>query len=283
MTPAIDQRIYNRRGEPIPDDHVLTPGGYRHKSLVRKVKKGFTFRRRKNEIQLVERRTSRIHKREPVPDPDTLHPQIGLGWITYCEWHRVAGTTIKRIYTQWGVPDPPVINSDQTIFLFNALQNESKDEIVQPVLQFGSSAAGGGASWGIANWHVAPSGLATVSKLLPVDSGDTITGVITLVSQPNGLFTYVSQFVEYPQIDRTVSEIDELTWACQTLEAYQISANDDYPANNYTSMSSIEIDVQPNNPDSIPWDRHYPYIADGQSSNVSNPNNPGGEIDIFYR
>lgn len=284
MTPAIDQRIYNRRGGPIPPDHVLTPGGYRHKSLVRKVKRGYYLRRRKNEIQLVERRTNRIHKREPVPDPSNLHPQIGSGWITFSEWNRSAGTTIRRIYTEWKVPDAPVnADSGQTIFLFNGLQNDSKDEIIQPVLQYGNSAAGGGASWGIANWHVAPSGLATTSKLLPVNSGVTITGVITLTSQPNGKFTYVSQFVNYSEIDWIVPEIDELTWACQALEAYYFRTNDDFPASPFTSMTSIEIDLQQSNLSNIPWKSSNPFIADGQRSNVSDPSNPGGEVDIFYR
>jgi hypothetical protein len=285
MTPPVDQRIYNLRGVPVPQDYVLTPGGYRHKSLVRKVKKGFYIRRRKNEIQLVERRTNRIHKREPAPDPGGIYPQIGSGWITATEWNRPAGTTIKRIYTQWVVPDAPIAgDAGQTVFLFNGLQNDSRDEIVQPVLQYGPSAAGGGGGgWGIANWNVAPSGFAPTSPLLPVDSGDTVTGVVTLVSQPNGKFTYVSQFVGYPQIDLTVPEIDELTWACQTLEAYQISSNDDYPASPYTSMTSIEVDLQQTNLSSIPWATFNPYIADGQRSNVSNPSNPAGEIDIFYR
>src|ERR1700722_13952768 len=145
MTSPVNQHIYNRRGVRLPLDHVLTPGGYRHKELVRKVEKGFYLRRRKNEIQFVERHTNRIRKREPIPDPSAVHPQIGSGWTTFSEWNRPGGTTIKRIYTEWMVPDPPVTrDSGQTIFLFNGLQNDRRNEIVQPVLQFGASAGGGG-------------------------------------------------------------------------------------------------------------------------------------------
>jgi hypothetical protein len=251
---------------------------------VRKVKKGFYLRRRKDEMQLVERRTSRIHKRSPVPDPSATIPQIGSGWITSSEWNRPPGASISRIYSEWTVPQPPITpNSGQTIFLFNSLENASRDEIVQPVLQFGSSAAGGGNGWWIGNWYVAPSGLATTSALVEVDPGDVVTGVVTLISQPSGAFTYVSQFLGHPEIDVTVPEIDELTWVCHTLEAYQTTGNDDYPGSPYTSMISIEIDLEQSTVDSVQWSVINPYAADGQRSNVSNPNNPGGEIDIFYR
>jgi hypothetical protein len=51
--------------------------------------------------------------------------------------------------------------------------------IIQPVLQWGSSAAGGGPYWAIASWFVG--GAHTVySELKIVNAGDTILGNMTL-------------------------------------------------------------------------------------------------------
>jgi hypothetical protein len=252
---------------------------------VRRIKTDFYLRRRKGELQTVERSTKRIRKREPIPAPQNLHPQIGSGWITYSEWTRPAGTIIQRIYTQWVVPDAPTDYSGQTIYLFNGLENEAKTEIVQPVLQYGSSNAGRGKGWFIANWWVMPSGHAIISKpgARPVSSGVTITGVVTLLSQPNGKFTYVSQFVGYPELDVTASETDELCVACQTLEAYHIGGDQDFPASPSTSMTSVAIDLAEEAANDLEWKVSNPWLSTGQWSNVSNPSNPGGEVDIFYR
>ena len=49
--------------------------------------------------------------------------------------------------------------------------------IRQPVLQWGTSPAGGGNSWGIASWSCGPQ--CVHSKLVAVNAGDSITGPST--------------------------------------------------------------------------------------------------------
>jgi hypothetical protein len=56
--------------------------------------------------------------------------------------------------------------------------------IIQPVLQWGPSAAGGGAYWAIASWYVGGSG-AVYSALQTVAPGDSIFGNMTL-TDPKG-------------------------------------------------------------------------------------------------
>src|SRR5205814_6113987 len=70
-----------------------------------------------------------------------------------------------------------VCSSDLTVFLFSGLENDAKNEILQPVLQYGHSAAGGGDGWSIGNWWVTPAGIVGQNGVQEVNPGDTVTGV----------------------------------------------------------------------------------------------------------
>jgi len=68
--------------------------------------------------------------------------------------------------------------------------NAAGVSIIQPVLQWGSSAAGGGQYWAIASWFVG--GAHTVySDLKQVSSGDTIYGNMTLDATSQKVGRYV--------------------------------------------------------------------------------------------
>lgn len=84
---------------------------------------------------------------------------------------------------QWNVPHYPQDEQVQTLFLFTGLQNYASDpSIIQPVLQWGSSAAGNSKNWTIASWFVSSSHSSYSSLLGPVEPGDLIIGNMTLAS-----------------------------------------------------------------------------------------------------
>lgn len=59
---------------------------------------------------------------------------------------------------EWYVPSNPSVNGGETIFLFNGIAPTAQDWILQPVLQYGVSAAGGGNYWAIATGSSVPAG-----------------------------------------------------------------------------------------------------------------------------
>jgi len=220
---------------------------------------------------------------DPVPS-DEMIPDLGSGWITYGWWLNNSGSPISQLSTQWTVPPEPQNNAGkQTIFLFNGIENASKNEIVQPVLQWGVSAAGGGNHWAVTNWHVDSSGHVSCPNrpLQRVFPGDTLTGIVSLVSQNAGSFSYRSSFAEYPDLDLDVGAIDELVWVSATLEAYQVSQRTDFPNTPTTSMSSIAIAAGGLAP-LVGWRIENQVPDYGQSSGLANAGNPGGQIDIDY-
>jgi len=118
---------------------VLTPGGFRHPSKVRRVQAGEVLRSTSNSrgVDLTPHSASEISAsaREPFPG---LNP----GWITGAVF--VSGapypSTISRLSTTWKVPPAPEVQEGQTVYLFSALMDGRQDNILQPVLQWGCRA-----------------------------------------------------------------------------------------------------------------------------------------------
>lgn len=75
---------------------------------------------------------------------------------------------------EWAVPSNPSANGG-LIFLFNGIAPTAQNWILQPVLQYGVSAAGGGNYWAIAAWFVGTGG-AWHSPLVTVKPGNVLDG-----------------------------------------------------------------------------------------------------------
>lgn len=280
--PRVDQSIFVKRGErEVPLDFVLTPGGFRPQATAHHVPAGHHLRRRGDKVQIVHRQSRRIISRVSVAALEEPIPDIGTGWITYAWWLNDSGSPISQLSTKWSVPPAPEVQVGQTVFLFNALEDAQNDTLVQPVLQWGISHAGGGPYWAIGNWYIDAAGHAYFSDLVQVQPGDLLTGVISLTDQNNNAFSYRSSFQGHPQINLDISGISELVWASQTLEAYRVAGRRDYPGAPVTSMSSIFVAAGGANPP-VDWQIKNVINICGEYSSVINAANPGGQVDIDY-
>jgi hypothetical protein len=202
---------------------------------------------------------------------------LGSGWITYTYWTNSSATPISYFNTNWTVPPAPAVNSGQTIFLFNGLQNANN--ILQPVLQWGPSAAGGGNYWAIANWYV---GNNTVySSLIRVNPGTNLQGIMSLIGGSGSSYSYTSVFAGYPSINLTVNNIPKLYWAAESLEAYGVVSCSNYPNTAKTRLSAIELKVGSAQAP-LSWGVANAITDCGQHSTVVTPGTPNGVVDIYY-
>ena len=85
-------------------------------------------------------------------------PGLGSGWITYGDYTEAAASVIRSMTTTWTVPPEPSREDSQLIYLFNGTQDSPVTQILQPVLQWGDSPAGGGDGWALASSLVTSSG-----------------------------------------------------------------------------------------------------------------------------
>jgi hypothetical protein len=164
-------------------------------------------------------------------------PGTGNGWVEASQWNVPlrAGDNIDYMGGSWTVPTNPSENGG-LIYMFNGIEPASEDRILQPVLQYGFSPAGGGNYWAIASWYVGPngSGIAYHSPLEIVNPGDTILGYSQMISSSGG-----NQIWQVLAWDLNTGFSSPLaisisgfrwTWAfAGVLEAYNVTSCNEFP------------------------------------------------------
>jgi len=282
------------------DDMVLTPGGPRHKDFVNIIEPG-------HELHLLG--TGEFVKREiatnnmthfvkppagraqyavhgphggPTAQPAPAPGALPSGWQTYGWWDS-GDTPITYFSTEWTVPPAPATSFGQTIFLFNGIQNTGTNYgILQPVLQWGVSAIGGGAYWAVASWYVASGGQAFHSNLVRVNSGTVLQGVMTQTGVSGANYSYDSTFQRIASTTLPVANIAPLHWANETLECYGLTQCSDLPATTDTPMSQIEIKIGTAHP-ALHWTAVNAITGCGQHTVIASNANPGGDVQLFYK
>ena len=278
-------------------DLVVTPGGYRPRRLVHLIDADHTLDttpyglrqlhpsgRVVREFAAIRPHTdgrplmpANVNRRLAAPG---AVPDLGEGWIAYGSWVNDTGSPTTRFATTWVVPPAPTSDDDQTLFLFNSIMNSTM--IYQPVLQWGVSAAGGGSYWAVASWYAdGLEGQAFHSPLVPVETGDVLVGVMTQTGHANGQFSYYCEFVGITGASLPISNVEELTWHTQTLEAYALQVASDYPATSSTAFTGIDVQTTAGRP-ALNWTAVDAVTDVGQSARVVSDANPGGEVDIYY-
>jgi hypothetical protein len=277
------------------DDYVLTPGGLRPRELVAPVEPGATIDGNSGRLRKLDASgqvlqdfgaiLGRPPNRPVMPlnvlPPPKRDPAFGSGWITYASWSNNTGSPVSLFSTNWVVPPAPATQSGQTIFLFNGIQNNGF--IYQPVLQWGSSAAGGGNYWAVASWYAdGQGGQAFHSQLTQVKPGDVLVGVMTLTGHSASGSSYNCVFQGITNSALPIQNIAELTWLVQTLECYGITKCSDYPATNKTAMSAIRIENGKSIP-SVGWSVTNASTECGQHTLLFDDDTTGnGEVGLWY-
>jgi len=148
----------------LPADYVLVPGGYMHESCVAAA---------------------------PAPAAPCAHAFLrggdnsshGSAWKAWAQVDAPAGGSVTSLNSTWTVPDVPTNpNGGQTLFWWNGMEPEDTSAVLQPVLQWGSSAAGGGNYYAIASWYVSATHGSRFSPLVRVNAGEAVQGSNTLLA-----------------------------------------------------------------------------------------------------
>jgi len=263
---------------------VLTPHGERPASNVHLVPEGGEVRHIGSEIHLVDAKGNILHVAENDGTPARATPTSSAvepfktGWVAYADWYNTGSSPISSFTTTWTVPAAPKTNNGQTVFLFNSIEPASYNAILQPVLQYGPSAAGGGAYWAVASWYLVGSQTYYTTPV-KVAVSKSLVGVITLNSSSGAKYNYTSVFSNVSGTSLKATGAAELVWATETLEAYGITAKTDYPAGS-TVFSAIDLKTKAGTP-SVTWSTTSDS-ADGLTATVNKQGATGAKITISY-
>ena len=207
------------------------------------------------------------------------------GWITFASWYNTTGKPISYFGTDWTVPAIPGYYDGQTLFQFNSIEPASYDAILQPVLQYGVSAAGGGDYWAIASWYVfGPSSnpQAYYTGLYYVTPGTFLGGQIKLIGTRKGAYSYTCDFYGYSGTTLTVRRIPELFWATETLEVYGVDTCADFPKTAYSLMYGIGITLKGGATAPANWEISDVATDCGVQTTVVTNGASNGAVAIFY-
>lgn len=164
-------------------DLVLTPNGYYHRGCTFEVPEGATLR-----DGVITRRDGTSYNAPTCLNPGPVGGGIGApaasqrrlvvpgyhGWPIYGYAWTSVGQTIRHLAARWVVPQRPAAYTSGTNFLFPGAQNGYA--IIQPVLQYGPSNAGGGNYWTIGSWICGAT--CPFSPLQTVNVGDVLGGTV---------------------------------------------------------------------------------------------------------
>ncbi len=278
------------------DELVNTPGGPIKKSNVHHVEKGCYLKKENGRIKKINAKTGIVVQEYDVSQTNTSTQKLrttknqqvtqvdstfGSAWVTYSDWTNNSGSPISYFNTNWIVPNPPTTFNNQTIYLFNGIEPSDYSEILQPVLQWGSSAAGGGNYWTITNWYVGGSNAFFGDSLIKVNPGDNLQGVMKLTANTGSGYSYNSAFIGHPSCSLQVNNVAELTWANETMEVYGITGYTDYPPDTAIRMTNIQILTGTVTP-ALNWTPQDVVTDVGQHTIVVSNNSTNGEVDLYF-
>jgi len=218
-------------------DFVLTPFGMKHKSCVHGVPSGSHIKN--GEMGLIVQTPDEEKRYSPC----TIHsaPALPDGWAVDEEY--VTTKAVTSFNGSWVTPGTPKDKAAQTIFTFTGLQNAVLENevvsIIQPVLQWGVSAAGGGQYWSIASWYVNSNDDAVYSTIEEVAVGTVIDGLMYV---DDSKWTIVAETAD-TNTNITVDVGAAELYVFVTLEVYGITTCSDYP-NGVVPYTNLAVEVQ---------------------------------------
>ncbi|KAF8318706.1 hypothetical protein DL93DRAFT_2075591 [Clavulina sp. PMI_390] len=269
---------------PTDTPQVLTPYGHRPAADVVEVPEGASINHIGDEIHVIDPKGKVLHKTTATGNftKTTPAPNAGLqnGWIAYASWMNTGASPINYFDTTWTVPNLPFRPNDgQVLFLFNSIEPNTYDAILQPVLQYGVSAAGGGAYWAVANWygynnkyyHTAP---------IRVNPGRVLQGIMLLTGTGSQGFGY-NYWSYFNGIGgkMIVYGSKQLRWATETLEVYNLKSTSDFPPW-WTVFSNIHLRTTAGYPST--WWGTVSSAIDGVHTYVLRQGSNGASVEIVY-
>ena len=258
---------------------VLTPFGYRDAANVHFVPPGYNLTTMPDGHIRMENSVTGARVDFPIVE-ESVVPFTDNGWITYASWLNQTGSPVKSFTTTWTVPPAPSSYDGQTLFQFNSIEPTSETAILQPVLQYGPSAAGGGKFWAVASWYVTGN-QAYFSSLVTVSAGQSLTGVIKFVGKTAKKFDYTCEFTGISATNFSTNQIAQLTWCTETLEVYGVDLCSEFPSTAYSKMSNINVRTKAGTP-SVTWGVSNVATSCGVQTTVVTNGATNAAVDIYY-
>jgi len=250
---------------------VPTPGGLLPKECVHEVPSGSTLLERKGKtLEVITEDGKRLSFPACNLPKNNQKVRQDSGWNTYAESD---GVNFNAFNCTWTVPAAPVQYTNQTLFYFNSFEDIGQDEIIQPVIQYGPSEAGGGKFWTIASWWVNSAGSALYSTLTKCNTGDAIFGTMVRTGQTaNSTNWVISGYINGATpttLKVTNTPLQQV--ATLTMEVYNVNGCKEYPNDAGITFTNFKI-IDNGKPYTPTWMPTVDFSDCGEGVKFSNHN-----------
>ena len=256
-----------------PQGYVLVPGGYMHRSCVHAAL-GSPL----EQARLAPCAHPFLRSR-PGAGVNATH---GSAWKAWAQFAQGGTASVSSLVSTWAVPGDPTGNENGvTLFWWNGIEPSDTSAVLQPVIQYGSSAAGGGAYWAYSSWYVSSSHGSQFSPLVRIEVGDVVTGS-NVVDAATGTWNITSAAPGRKSTTLSFKPVPG-SWATayHVLEAYGITNNcQDYPAVGSVNFTSISLAFNGKRPVSpIAW---VPMTQTAGCNEHATASAAGDEVSILF-
>eukprot|EP01116_Phalansterium_solitarium_P001417 TRINITY_DN11213_c0_g1_i1.p1 TRINITY_DN11213_c0_g1~~TRINITY_DN11213_c0_g1_i1.p1 ORF type:complete len:300 (-),score=63.56 TRINITY_DN11213_c0_g1_i1:258-1124(-) len=198
----------------------------------------------KGDSLFLETATGAVSEIPKCQAPLTKPPGHGVAWKAWTQFEQSASSAVTSLTGKWIVPPTPTTtNSGQTLFFWNGVEPADNTAVLQPVLQWGPSAGGGGNYWAVASWYVSAAHGSIVTKLITASPGDVIYGGLTASSNGTWLVTGVNMNTNASASFTYQPKDGNYAYAYQVLEAYNIAKCSDYPSTGTENFFNINLEL----------------------------------------
>lgn len=248
----------------LPAGYVSTPGGYAHSSCVHVVPEGTsvaTNQDGKTVASLGGEIIATYHCDYPLiafqvqpdetPAKETTHTvppsPTSFQWKAWA-YNQLSSGWATEMHATIAVPAAPTgtFTSPQVVYVWPGLETTGFTELVQPVLQFGYSPAGGGNYWAMANWYLNDSPTVVSTPAVMVNVGNSIE--TSMISSSCDFFAscnwQLNWTVHSSGISHTFNAFAQhaLQLALTgVLEGYALTNCNQYPNTTFSEINSITL------------------------------------------
>jgi len=230
------------------EEWVAVPGGYRHRDCVSFLPSGSQIAKEGEGYRVkhpsgYEEYKECAHKEE-LERGARVH---GRAWKTWAQYHNT--TAFTSMSAQWAVPSSPTTQRNQILYFWPGTEPDDNSFVIQPVLQWGNTPAGGANYWAVTSWYVGD--FAFFSTLLNATSGSSVGGSMVFSSTGGGWNIY-SENSEKESVSLFAQTTVPQTYAYIVLEAYNLIDCTEYPASETAEVFTnivTDVNYQPSTPD----------------------------------
>ncbi|KAH9477351.1 hypothetical protein JR316_0009557 [Psilocybe cubensis] len=274
------------------DELVLTPVGMVPKSNVHIVPQGGKILHSASEVRLLDADGKVLHasalkksskpfftahnKTEPAVGPRNLQSATVLALAQV--------SSVSGFQSRWVLPPLPQVNSGQLLMYFSGLAPPSIDALIQPTLQYGVSAAGGGNFWSVASWFITSTQI-FVTNVTQLPTGNQILDSF-VVNEDQFLGTptthaWFTGFSFFQASQLNIQTVENFNVAIVALEISNAITLGNLPTGPTDVEQIFILDANSNSIFPIPW-QFSEDTADGITINRI-PNTISGDETLFFQ